>query len=240
MSQTEKEILLEFDKNFFIGSLQWKKSKINHDDLKVFMPKGSVFSIVDKDSLELLHICKDGERLLETSLEEILNKGAAFSREITHPESIKRVFPQWKYYYKFGDHNRPFVRFQKIRNNPKMDYFLTRTSKLVNRERKSFLNMHNVVNKIKKSNSTKLYIDKEIEFAHQNYYKFYRLTANEKRILGLLGDGLRPADIADKLNTGYENIRKNIKRINVKLELVKSSFNKASIYTKYAIYFQLI
>ena len=240
MSQTEKEILLEFDKNFFIGSLQWKKSKIDHEDLKTFMPEGSVFSIVDKDSLQLLYICQDGEKRLDTSLEEILNKGAAFSREITHPESIKRIFPQWKYYYNFGDHNRPFVRFQKLRSNPNMDYFLTRTSKLVNRERKSFLNMHNFVNQIKQPNSRKLYIDKEIEFAHQNYHKFYRLTAYEKRLLALLGNGLRPTDIADQLNTGYENVRKNIKRINVKLELIKSSFNKASIYTKYAIYFQLI
>lgn len=240
MLNTEKEILLEFDKNFFIGSLQWKKSKIDHDDLKVFMPAGAVFSIVDKDSLQLLYICKEGEEVLDTSLEEILLKGPTFIQEITHPESIKRVFPQWRYYYKFGDHHRPFVRFQKIRNNPKTNYLVTRTTKLVNHERKSFINMHNFVGGLKKPSSKKLYIDREVEFAHQNYHKFYRLTAHEKRILAMLGDGVRPRIIAEKLNTGYENIRKNIKSINSKLDLVRSTFNKASIYTKYAIYFHLI
>lgn len=237
---TEKEIQLAYDKNFFLGSLQWKKSKVTFDDLKVFLPEGGMLSVVDKDTLQLLYLCKDGQEEMKTTWEEIIAKGPAYSREITHPESIKRVFPAWHHYYNFGDHHRPFVRFQQLRANHQSDYFLARTSKLVNREQKAFLNMHNMVYKLKAPSSINLYIEKEIEFAHQNYHKFYRLTAFEKRILALLGDGYRPKDIADKLNMGYENIRKYIKSINQKLELVKSTFNKAAIYTKYAIYFHLI
>ena len=99
--------------------------------------------------------------------------------------------------------------------------------------------MHNPIQNIKNPKSIKKYIDKEIEFVHLNYHKFYRLTEKEKQLLQLLGEGIRPVHIAEQMFTSYENIRRQVKEINVKLELTKSSFNKAAIYAKYAIYFGL-
>lgn len=240
MYLTDKEILLEYDKNFFIGSLQWKNEDLDYDDLKLFMPKGGMCSVVDKETMELLFVCDNGQDVLKISLEEISSIGARYTFDITHPESVKKVFPEFKHYYNFGDHHRPFVRFQKQKSHLDTSYFLTRTTKLVNTKRKAFINMHNIVSEIKSPESITLYVDKELEFAHQNYHKFYRLTGFEKRVLTLLGDGFRPKDIADKLNMRYENTRKYIKSINNKLELVGFNRNKASIYTKYVIYFKLI
>jgi len=82
--------------------------------------------------------------------------------------------------------------------------------------------------------------NREMAFVHQHYHRFIRLNPKEKQLLTLLGDGWRHKDIADNLCTGFENIRKQMKVINNKLELTHSKFNKASIYTKYSIYFGLI
>jgi len=95
-------------------------------------------------------------------------------------------------------------------------------------------------NKNLKSNFMKTIVDMQLDFTNEHCHKFLRLNSREKQLLALLGEGWRPKDIADKLSFSYENIRKQIKGLNGKLELTNSRFNKAAIYSKYAIYFGLI
>lgn len=239
MSFSEKEAIVQYDRDFFIACLQLKKGKITLKEIKSLMPEGAIFNINHKDDLSLLHMCTHGEDFLKKDLNGIVEGGLELLMDITHPDSFHYTFPEFLHFQKFGEKHRPFVRFQKVRSSKSENFTTMRTTVIKSKEHNGLLTMHNPIEKIKNPKSIKSYKDKEIEFVHHNYHKFYRLTEREKHLLQLLGDGVRPIHIAQQLFTSYSNIRKQVKSINEKLELTKSTFNKAAIYAKYAIYFAL-
>jgi len=238
MSFSEKEILLQYDRDFFVACLQLKKDNVSLTDLKTLMPEDALFNINCRKDLSLKYMCSAGEEFLDKDVERIVEGGAELIMDVTHPDSFTTLSEVFNY-EKFGDPYRPFVRFQKVRASKKDPWTTVRTTLVKSKEHGGLLTMHNIIQNFKTTRSIKKHMDKEMEFVHQNYHKFYRLTEKEKQLLQLLGEGVRAVHIAEQMFTSYDNIRRQIKAINVKLELTKTTFNKAAIYAKYAIYFGL-
>jgi len=237
MYYTQKELLSEVDKNFKIGTLQLEKGNILLSDMKEFMPELSILLITSKVDLSPSYICPTTERLINMSREDAAKESQNLLYNCSHPDNFKITYPKFIYHAKFGDSEKPFTQFQRFKLRESTDYFLTRTTVVGNQEYNNLLTMHHFTlsNSGDPFAAKKLMDNKEMEFTHQHYPDFLKLTVKEKRLLAFLGTGWRPKDIADKLCTSYENIRKQIKQINTKLGLTHTKLNKAAIYSQYTI-----
>jgi len=241
MYHTQKETLFEVDKIFKIGALQVEKGNIPLEALKAFMPPSSLLFVTKKVDLSPMYICAATEELMEISNATIQQESQNLLYNYNHPTNFNITYPKFIYHAKFGDQEKPFSQFQKFRIKKEGDYFVVRTTVLGSQKYEGLLTIHYflIISFADWSGKKRLIDNKEIEFAHQNFTKFIKLTERERILLAFLGEGWRPKDIGDHQCTSYENIRKQIKRINEKLELTHSKFNKAAIYSKYVIYFGL-
>jgi len=241
MYHTQKEILHEVNKNFKIGALQLEKGNISLEEMKEFMPKLSLLFISRKTDLVPTYICALTEEWLGLTIQKIQQKGLDFIYDHTHLNDFKIAYPRFRNYSKFGDHTQPFSQWMRIRASINDEYLLVRTTVLGSEKFNGLITMHHLnISKTDDLITAKKIMDaREVEFTRKNLHKFLKLTEKEKILLGFLGTGWRTKDIAAYQYTSNENIRKQIKQINEKLELTHTKWNKAAIHAKYALSFGL-
>lgn len=217
--QNEFENLAAFQQLFYVIDSLLSKGKIQIEDIEL-VSKDVMIHLNKKDDLQVAHMSQSVESILELHPEEILKMDTeTFFGNYVSPETVKNTFPKIIGHYQKEDKNGIVTVTQDIKAIKATHYSTILTNAKVYKKENMFFAMSILLKDLEKVTHK---INKAIEldnFMRSHYTEFMSLTKQEKIVLGLIAEGLRNEDIAEKLFISSHTVRAHRRNINEKLRI---------------------